>query len=282
MAFNFLCSEADMTSLIKEGDGRYVVQVGGQRTGLVLGGGTKWAAELRDGQLLGHFATRKAATAALAADAACPVWLTLRKAVEDRPTPFLVHYREDFYKLDRETVREWGSATDFVFFLRPNGTHLVPLDLDWMRREIKGIADAFDPKIVGYETEIYWVRARTGDQPLVKRVTRDGLASLLAKPARYRIQGSSLIECPYGGPDQILADLRIDNAPGAGSVRPQGQVNLVFRDDPFKEHVKIGMSGAFSAIRGLTQSLFGLPLKIDAVYKGRVLDSWAPKPSAAS
>lgn len=191
------------TSITKEGDGRYAVEVevfgAMARAGLVLGGGSRWSAEAPGGDTLGVYATRKAAVKALADDALDPVWIGMRG--QSGMTGLPRAYKNDL-EIDRRTLRVWkpaGSMVRFLWLLRDNGTNLVPCNLEWSRRELSAVLSAFEREFErqdGLQARAYLIRP--GGNIPVGQISFAAAKGLLTKVPDYRIDNARRV---LVGPD---------------------------------------------------------------------------------
>ncbi len=254
----------------KESAGRYEGVSAAGRVGLVLGGRHgrgSWSAELPNGRSIGYFPTKKQAQEALERDFLDPVWRALVATVEHRPPHLLTSYHDDFYKLDRETVREWDGSTDFIFVLREHGTHLVPIDMEWSRREITALLDVYGESQAAW----YWVRARTHDRKIVEQVSPAKVRELLRKPAIYQVRERFLVRA-HGAAQEIVADLTVEKP----EWRPNEAVRLLweFRDEPFLSERNVAISAGFAWAARDARSLFAAPASIVVRHKGREIHSW--------
>lgn len=173
-------------------EGRYEVRVevfgALTRAGIVLGGGRRWTAEASAGDFLGMYATRAQAARVVADDAVDPLWIGMKGRAMSLGLPR--HYAGDL-GVDRRTLRQWlpcKGRVSFLWLLRAGGTNLVPLNLEWSRREAASTLSAFEAEFVRNEGP----RARAfvlqpGRREPLTEVSFSRAKRLLAIEPEYRI-----------------------------------------------------------------------------------------------
>lgn len=112
----------------------------GQRVGVVSGGAGLWAAETR-AKHLGYRASKVKAGQALLAHAGLRDMADQMSEVIAN-TKVLTSYVSDF-NIDLDVLSLWNGAVDFIWVVRPSGTHLVPLQMPRSEEEINAIYDTF-------------------------------------------------------------------------------------------------------------------------------------------
>lgn len=276
-------AEESMMSVFleKQGDGRFDVLVEGHRVGLVMGGGRKWTAEASDGQVLGAFATKKAAVGAVAQDAADPVWVAMERMSNQIGLPR--HYRTDL-KVDRKIVREWGGQTDFLWLLRENGTNLIALDTDWTRREASAVLTAFEAEgsREANPARIVHVNPRAGSAQVVKAISWEQARALIQRPSRYFLDHHSrTLQERRGGEVKVLA--QIDVVDASGIYCAQHAVDMTVRlVDAETRQIQPLYAAAFAYLVHYFGSLFAVPRSVKVLSsKGSLLDSWQSKHAVA-
>ena len=267
--------------LEKQGDGRFDVLVESRRVGLVMGGGRKWTGEASDGQVLGSFFTKKAATDAVAQDSADPVWMAMERMSDQMGLPR--HYRTDL-KVDRKIVREWGGQTDFLWLLRENGTNLIALDTDWTRREASAVLTAFEAEGSRESSPAQLVHVRPGADGthVVKAISWAQARALIQRPSRYFLDHHSrTLRERRSGEVKVLA--QIDVVDASGIYCAQHAVDMTVRlVDAETRQIQPLYAAAFAYLVHYFGSLFAVPRSVKVLSsKGSLLDSWQSKHAAA-
>ncbi len=267
--------------LEKQGDGRFDVLVESRRVGLVMGGGRKWTGEASDGQVLGSFFTKKAATEAVAQDSADPVWMAMERMSDQMGLPR--HYRTDL-KVDRKIVREWGGQTDFLWLLRENGTNLIALDTDWTRREASAVLTAFEAEGSRESSPAQLVHVRPGADGthVVKAISWAQARALIQRPSRYFLDHHSrTLRERRSGEVKVLA--QIDVVDASGIYCAQHAVDMTVRlVDAEARQIQPLYAAAFAYLVHYFGSLFAVPRSVKVLSsKGSLLDSWQSKHAVA-
>lgn len=217
-------------SLVREGDGRYAVQLGEfERAGLVLGGNGKWSAEAPGGHVLGYFPSRAQAVETVVADATEPSWRAMQSTAQAAGLP--KHYRTDL-DIDRAQVRQWGGCSDFLWMLRESGTNLLPLDVQWLREGFAYRLDLYEREKMPFELYLVCARSAPG---VVKRISLKQARAMLAKPARFALDSRRRAVVMQPGNVEVATMDVTGNARSAAPdavVTVQLRVALQWRDQP--------------------------------------------------
>lgn len=269
-------NSSEKVTLVREGEGRYEVFSAGVRAGLVMGGGSKWTAEVGR-SALGVFPTRKAAVEAVLADAGDPCWRALSAMSASVGLP--QNYRSDL-DVDRTVLREWKGQSDFLWILRENGTNITAIDAEWTRREAKAVLDAFEQESRRpvLPARAFLVRARTGGSRLVSELSWAAARALLQAAPLYYMDRVNRTVCRRQGANQeVLANILVEGYTSARSVQCEATVTV-----QLKPAVKVGVqplfAAAFAYLCHYAGTLFASPKSVRVIASnGVLLDSWQAK-----
>ena len=251
----------DDIALEREGEGRYAVKTRGNRAGLVLGGGNKWAAETPAGTTLGTFKTRAQAVDALTADA--QMWAPMEQAARQEGLPRF--YRSDF-EIDRAEIRRWEGTTDFLWMLRESGTNLLALNAGWAYEDMAYRLELYVREGTPFVCFLVLAHSQPGT---IKKITAKKAQDILSHKAPFSISthDRSVVNAQGGR----IATLDVtDYKPSSG---PSGIVNvrLVPEAQPCTITVKAVMDSAFRWLCHHAGSLFATPQKVRVLHHEAVV-----------
>jgi hypothetical protein len=163
------------------------------RIGLVIGGNRHWSAEASR-NTLGVYPTRREAIEALVDHALdqsvsrlIPAWAKMRDVAAqlEHPRPAT----EIDFRIDRDRLIEFKDIPSrWIWNIRPNGTHLFNLDLQWERRETRSVFRVFKD---GVGRGVHFILVDTGKNT-AQEVSPDAVARLLNTSPRIHLDGNAL------------------------------------------------------------------------------------------
>jgi hypothetical protein len=95
----------------------------------------------------------------------------------------------------------------FLWVLRESGTHFIPLDLDWSRREAKAVLRAFEGEFKRKDIPARAVIVDTTDGS-VREVPYEKAVKLLDKEPRYRIDNARRVI--LDAQDQVMGGIQMN------------------------------------------------------------------------
>lgn len=153
------------------------------------------------------------------------VFDAMRKIVE-APDAILKHYKNDFYKHDRDSLHAFAAQGKFLWCINKNGTHFGALGI---HKRTVGMVEAGINSSSGIDRQIYLV---DGDKVTVKQISRASALTAM-KDIDYKVvgtqvrRGSTLIATM----DVNLTSLSSGKAPaGIVSIEPIADVKMSLRD----------------------------------------------------
>lgn len=228
-------ASASLYRLDQYGHGRFHVlsAVAGVRAGDLIGAAGHWAAELPNGDSIGRFASRDAGARALLSARGLPsqtFFEQMRDFIEGPEAP-LLHYKDDFYVHDRAYLECWNNATDLLWFVSKNATHLVPLDLDQISmRETEAVLQARDPQLTGTPLHIRLLDVATGR---IRPCDAAYAASRGREKPRYRKVGSSIYDR-----ETLLGSMAMRTIPRACQM-PAAEVTVQMSRAPTRQEQSV-------------------------------------------
>lgn len=212
-----------------------------------------------------------------------PVWAAMMAVAEKTGKP--THYRSDL-QIDRTTVHEWRGLTDFLWVLRDTGTSLIPLDMDWSRREARATLAAFNPESSNAGNQVFLVGTRLSGKPSCKEISWLR-AQAMTGPERgsvgtgYRRPVYSLDHAARAirhHDRSVLATIEVDEKARHPHSWDHATVIVNLTDAGYASESPVMISAAFAFLAHYTGTLFVSPGRILVLdHRGSTVDTYVSK-----
>ena len=256
--------------------GRFdVIAINGMRAGSIIGGKQCWQAEIGQKVIGTQYKSKvAAANAVMVANGYRGFFEQMQEILEANPD-MLQHYKDDFYKIDREILEAWQCATDMLWFVRKSGTDLIELDCGFSESSGAAVLQGFDPAITGAPLHIFHLDSKSMK---VKPVTAVQARRMLAETPTYDVKNDFITR--YG---KSIAKVEFANVP-IGHLKQGVAVTVRCEEEPSPRTLLLIRRLAAHAQVKREHSLFAKHHSLEVLFGKKRLFLWerATQPQAGS
>ena len=119
----------------------------------------------------------------------------MQRVLEDRDTPIVQSYQDDFYKHDRNAVAQsFAPGAEYLWLLHTNGTHfgmigVLPVKETFMHAVVKGCPSMYRPESM----ELHHIKVHPNGETMINKVdTHDQSALLESWRPKVVMRGNTL------------------------------------------------------------------------------------------